>query len=250
MKLLDQLEGGSSRWARARTTIEEIILNANILTCEALNEYYVPQYEKYREDQAGLEKIIYTYRSAGCDRSDLFLNASEDLYKIAPNPESAHNMGILFITRNDFDKASYYLQEAVQGENIDDDTKAEWYYELAVVSNAKEEFCKAIEYAREAIRLNNNYGKALILLGDAYIASRNNLGDEFQQRAAFWAAADKYQEAARLDPDNAEDARKKLNNYKSQYPDNEEVFFRDMNDGDPYQIGGCINENTTVRSRK
>jgi tetratricopeptide (TPR) repeat protein len=138
----------------------------------------------------------------------------------------------------------------VQGENIDDDTKAEWYYELAVVSNAKEEFCKAIEYAREAIRLNNNYGKALILLGDAYIASRNNLGDEFQQRAAFWAAADKYQEAARLDPDNAEDARKKLNNYKSQYPDNEEVFFRDMNDGDPYQIGGCINENTTVRSRK
>jgi hypothetical protein len=87
-------------------------------------------------------------------------------------------------------------------------------------------------------------------MGDAIIDSRTNLGDDFEQRTAFWVAADKYALARSADPEVSADATKKINDYASQYPNSEEVFFRDLKDGDSYQVKGCINEYTTVRGRK
>jgi len=139
---------------------------------------------------------------------------------------------------------------AVLGENLDNETRAEWYYELAVVSLANKDYCEAITYAGEAVAYKSDYGKAYIILGDAIIHSRENLGDDFEQRAAFWVAADKYAKARSVDPSVAAEANKKINDYAAQYPNHEEVFFRDIKDGDSYQVRGCINEYTTVRSRK
>lgn len=249
-EILDQLVGKSSRWAQAKATIDENELRSGILTCEALNSYYEPIFDRNSSDKAFLEKVIAFYTASGCDRANIYVAASEKLYEIEPGPESAHNLAILFIAKNDFRKASGYLKEAVRGENVEREKRAEWYYELAVVTSAMGDYCEAISYAREAINLKSDYGKVYILLGDAYIASRDNLGDEFQQRTAFWAAADKYAKAASVDPSVADEARRKLNDYAGQYPDNEEIFFRDMKDGDSFLVGGCINEYTTVRSRK
>jgi hypothetical protein len=106
----------------------------------------------------------------------------------------------------------------------------------------------AIEYAREANRLKFDYGKAYILLGDAYVASRENLGDDFQQRTAFWAAADMYQKATSVNPDLREEANQKLAECRGLYPNKEDIFFRDLKDGDTYLVGGCINGYTTIRS--
>ena len=248
--ILDQLKERSSRWERTRATIDEIMLKADILTCEALNLYFEPQFEQNKNDKTFLANVITLYTASGCDRSDIYVAASENLYRIESGPESAHNLAILFITRNDFEKAAGYLKEAVQGENIESETRAEWYYELAVVSNAIEDYCKAIDYAREAVNLKSDYGKAYILLGDAFIASRDNLGDDFQQRTAFWAAADKYKKAASVDPTVAGETNQRLTDYVGQYPNHEDVFFRDLKDGNPYQVGGCINEYTTVQSGK
>ena len=240
----------SSRWERARASIDDLLLKEDILSCEALNTYYEPLFEVKKNDKAFLEILIKVHTIAGCDRSDFFVKASENLYLIEPGSESAYNLAILFITRNDFETAAVYLKEAAEGENLDSETRAERYYELAVVSSANKDYCRAIEYARETIKLKSDYGKAYMLLGDAYIASRSNLGEDFQQRAAFWAAADKYEKAIEVDPSLAEEARQKLSDYSKQFPNNEEVFFRDFKEGDSYLVGGCINENTTVRSRK
>jgi len=192
--------------------------------------------------------VIIVYNTAGCVRSDIYAAALENLYRIKPGPESAHKLAILFITRNEYEKAARYLTEAVQGENINTETRAGWYYELAVVSIAIDHYCMAIEYAREANRLKVDYGKAYILLGDAFVASRKNLGDDFQQRTAFWAAADMYQKAASMDPDLREDANQKLAECSGLYPNKEDIFFRDLKDGDTYLVGGCINVYTTIRS--
>jgi tetratricopeptide (TPR) repeat protein len=248
--ILDQLEGKSSRWAKARASIDEMMLNENILSCEALDSYFEPQFEPNKEDKIFLEKVITFYSSTDCERSDMYVAASENLYRIDPGPKSAHNLAILFITMNDFEKAANYLKEAVQGEETEAETRAEWYYELAVVSNAIEDYCEAVKYAREAINLKSDYGKAYVTLGDAFIASRDNLGDDFEQRTAFWAAADVYQKAISLDPSLAGETNKKLNIYTRQYPNSEDVFFRDFQEGDSYQVKGCINVRTTVRPRK
>ncbi len=246
--ILDQKKGSSTRRERTRSAINEMMLKENMLSCEALNHYYEPQFEQYSKDKAYQEKLINLYSAAGCNHSDICVAASENLYSMEPGPESAHHLAMLFITRNDYEKAAGYLEQALEGENIDILIRAEWYYELAVVSSARKEHCKAIEYAREAINLKSDYGKAYIQLGDAFIASRTNLGDEFQQRTAFWAAADMYKKAGLVDPSVTEEANRKLNAYTVQFPDHEEIFFHDLKDGDTYLVGGCINEHTTVRS--
>jgi len=158
------------------------------------------------------------------------------------------DLAILFIERNNLEKAAGYLGKALQDEDTGTETRAEWYYELAVVNLAIKEYCEAIDAARKAIKLKSNSGKAYILLGDAFIASRENLGDDFKQRTAFWAAADQYQKAGSVDPSVEVKSSQKLGEIAGQYPGSEDVFFNDIKDGDRYLVGGCINENTTVRS--
>ncbi len=248
--IIDKLLTKSSRWPRAKANIDDVMLKSGLLTCEALNGYFQPQFEASQSDKVFLEKIITFYTATGCDRSDLYVAATEKMYEIEPGPESAHNLARLFIAKSDFQKAARYLKEAVVGVNIDNNTRAEWFYELAVVSSANKDFCDAINYAKESVANKSDYGKAYIAMGDAIIATRDRLGDDFEKRTAFWVAADKYTKAKSVDPGMAAEANKKLNDYSSQYPNHEEVFFRDLKDGDSYQVKGCINEYTTVRSRK
>jgi tetratricopeptide (TPR) repeat protein len=250
MELLEQMEGRSSRKQRSMDAVNEIVQKENILSCDALDRYFEPQFEQKKNEIDFLNKVINLYHTAGCNSSDLYTSASENLYSLNPDPESAHDLALLFIARNEFGTAVDYLKEAVNGVGVDNETRAVWYYELALVSSAREEYCDAINYARAAIKLKGDLGKALVLLGDVYIASRGNLGDEFQQRTAYWAAADKYERAETVDPSVAEEARQKLNDYRGQYPGQEDVFFHDLKNGQSFQVGGCINENTTVRAGK
>lgn len=248
--IIDKLLGKSSRWEKAKGNIDDLMLKSGLLTCDALNSYFEPQFEAAKTDRQFLEKLINFYSSSGCDRSDLYVEASEQMYIIDPGPRSAHQLAVLFIAKSDFNKAAVYLKEAVRGSDIDNDTKADWYYELALVTRYNKDYCEAIQHARQAVALNSSHGKAYLVMGDAIIDSRDNLGDDFEQRTAFWVAADMYAKAKAMDPSVAAEATKKLNDYSTQYPNHEEVFFRDMKDGDSYQVKGCINEYTTVRSRK
>jgi tetratricopeptide (TPR) repeat protein len=240
----------SSRWPKAKENVNELMLNSRLLTCEALDRYFVPQFEANKTDKDFLESVIKFYSSAGCDRANVYVEASEQMYKIDPGPTSAHQLARLFMVKTDYQKAARYLEMAVIGDNIDDETRADWYYELAVVCIANKDYCDAIRWAREAVSRKSNHGKAYLTMGDAIVYSRDNLGDDFDKRAAYWVAADKYAKAKSVDPSVTADANKKINDYKKQYPNHEEVFFRDMKDGDSYKVKGCINEFTTVRSRK
>ncbi len=246
--MLDQMEKGSSRWKRTRATMDEIVLKEGILSCEALDRYYAVHFEESEQDKKSLETTIALYKASACKGSDIYVAASENLYRIDTDPESAHDLGILFISRNENKKAETYLKEAVLGANIDTETRAQWYYELALVSLSLENHCEAIEYARKAVELKEDFGTAYILLGDAFIASRINLSDDFQKRTSYWAAADQYRKAAQADPTLQMETRQKLNDILGQYPNSEDVFFRDLREGDRYLVGGCINENTTVQA--
>lgn len=246
--MLDQMEKKSSRWKRTRATINEMVLEEGRLSCEALDQYYETALEANKQDKNYLETMISLFKAASCTQSDAYLAASESLFLIDPDSESAHSLGILLISRKDYKKAAEYLDEAVQGDHINPETKAKWYYELALVSLALEENCKAISYARQAVSIRENFSKAYILLGDAFIASRANLGDDFQKRTAYWAAADQYRKAVQADPSLEPETRQKLEDSLEQYPNSEDVFFRDLRQGDTYLVGGCINVNTTVRA--
>jgi len=237
------------RFQRAKEYVDDFMLGEGILTCEALNTYYEPRFEKNKDNLDFLNKMIDFYYNSGCDRSDMYVKASEQLYATQPDHKSAYKLARLFVSKEAYDNATKYYLEAINGD-AEPATKGTYYYELAQVTRVLEDPCKCIEYAKEALKLDPSNGSAYILLGDAYIDSRSRLGDDFEQRTAFWAAADKYIQARNADPSVADIADKRLNDYASQYPNSEDCFFRTLNDGDSYLVEGCINEYTTVRTRK
>ncbi len=59
-----------------------------------------------------------------------------------------------------------------------------------------------------------------------------------------------YSKAASLDPSVSEEAKKRLTDNAGQFPSSEDVFFHDIKQGDSFRVGGCIDENTIVRSRE
>jgi tetratricopeptide (TPR) repeat protein len=237
------------RFGKAKESIDKFMLDEGILTCDALNQYYEPKFEANKNDEAFLNKMIDFYYNSGCDRSDMYAKASEQLYDINPSHESAYKLARLFVAKEAYDKAALYYKEATTGQ-ADAETLAQYFYELAQVIRVQGDVCKSIEYAREAVKNKPNYGDAYILLGDAYIESRQNLGDDFEQRTVFWAAADKYIKAKNVDASTADIANKRISDYAAQYPDGEACFFRTLKEGDSYLVKGCVNEYTTVRTRK
>jgi len=247
--LVDQLEGSSTRQERTRASLDEMILKEDILSCVGLDLYFGTRFERNNEDPDLLEKMIHYYTSARCKQSDLYVAASEKLFELGPNSDLAHELAVLFIGRNDLKKAALYLNMAVVDDKLPNETRAEWFYELSIVSLAKGDYCEAISFAREAKAFKNDYGKAYMALGDAFIACRKQLGDEFQQDCAYWAAADMFQAAARVDPSLAQESSQKLDLCAANYPGKEDIFFQDLQVGKSFLVGGCIQENTTVRSR-
>ncbi len=82
---------------KGQSNIDELMLNSGLLTCDALNGYFEPQFEASKTDQKFLDKLINFYTETGCDRSDLYVAASEQMYVIEPGPKSAHQLAVLFM---------------------------------------------------------------------------------------------------------------------------------------------------------
>lgn len=87
-----------------------------------------------------------------------------------------------------------------------------------------------------------------MLIGDIYVAASNSFdGDDFEKASVFWLAVDYFERARRAGQDCAIDASQKVSTYRKYFPNKEEAFFRDVQEGDSYKVGGWINETTTAR---
>ena len=58
-----------------------------------------------------------------------------------------------------------------------------------------------------------------------------------------------YEKAASADPALSEEALKKLDKCVAQFPKKEDIFFREIREGEAYRVEGCINDTTIVRGR-
>jgi tetratricopeptide (TPR) repeat protein len=118
-------------------------------------------------------------------------------------------------------------------------------------STQRKDYKKARTLARKALEVRPNWGNPYILIGQAYVASRETaFSDPFDRSTVFWAAVDQFIKAKNKDPEAKSKANGLINQYSKYFPNNEVVFFHTLKEGDSYKVGGWINENTTVRSSK
>jgi tetratricopeptide (TPR) repeat protein len=227
--------------------IEDIFGTSGAADCEALVNIFTPQYESKKDDIEFVKTMLRRLGNANCDETPLFSEATERLYELEPSAEAAFNMARRYVKRDDSERAKKYYQQAMEQET-DNELLAKYYYEYGLFIYAKENALQeARSYAKRALDIKSDYCEALMLIGDIYVAASRSFGeDDFEKSSVFWLAVD-YYERSRSNPDCAVDASKKASDYRRYFPNKEEAFFRGLQEGQTYKVGGWINENTRVR---
>lgn len=231
--------------------VEAYFTNSGAATCEALTKLFTAKFAALKDDPEWLKKVTKQLKKSGCTDTKLFFEAAEALFQIQPTAEAAHNIAFMYLRKEESDKAAQYLQKGIdigqQSEEL-----ADMYYELGTIEYSRlKNYQKARSLALKAIEARPNWGKPYLLIGQIYVAARQEVfSDPWDQATVFWVAVDKFIKAKAVDPEVTDEANNLINTYSDYFPNNEMVFFRTMHDGDTYTVGGWINETTKVRSKK
>jgi tetratricopeptide (TPR) repeat protein len=240
----------NAKTTKAKAGIEKTFAESGAADCDALISIFTPKYEANKEDVEILKKITELLKQTRCQESDLFAQASESLYAIEPSAAAGANLAMIFSTRGEYDKAKDYYLKATEQET-DDELKAGYYYQLGAIAMKQKSYPDVKKYGNQAIQLKAEYGKAYILIGNAYAAASSNCGTKpFEKSAVFLAAVDKFAKAKSVDPSVTEEANKLIAQYSNYFPNNEDAFFEGYTTGQSYKVGCWINETTTMRTRK
>ena len=218
-------------------------------TCESLITFFRQKYPDKKDDVSFIRKAVTFLGTLDCEQDPFYAELAEALYQLDPNAQAAFSLAALFVTREDFNKAYKYYQEAIAKES-DPNVRADYYYQLGVITNAKlDRPQEARKYGLEALKLKPDWGEPYILIGDTYAASKNCFDDDFEKSTVYWAAVDKFVKAKAVDTEVADKADERISTYSKYFPDVETIFFYSLKEGDQYTVGCWINETTTVRSR-
>ncbi len=233
-----------TQWENIRNNIELSI--EPYATCPQIISIYSVKFNNDPENIDLLKKIAKLLDKKGCNDAPLYREVVEKLHKKEPSARTAELLGKMYIKLEDFNTAAKYLNEAI---NLyeDDNDKADVRYLLANVYFQLKKYSQARSECYEYLKVRPDDGKIYILIGDLYASSANDCVDD-ELKVAYWPAVDMYIKAKNVDPSVEELARTKINTFTQYFPAKEQLFFRDLNPGDSYQVGCWINVTTTVRS--
>jgi len=242
---------GDASILNTKASIDGSLRSLN-LSCEVLENAFAPKLKANPNDTVLLAKIANFMGDSRCYDSPTYLSASESLYKLNPSANSAYTIAQMNYNKKNYSKAVEYYKEAAKLEN-DKDRLGNIYYEMAVCYSQIGQKSAARESAQNAISNKSNWGKPYILIGILYASSNESCkSGDCDNNVVFWAAVDKFIKARNVDsdPETSKEASEYISRYSQYFPDKESAFFCGLSDGQSYTVGCWINETTTVRTRK
>lgn len=236
---------------QANTRINDALGKASLNNCSEIEEAFRDKIESESKDIINLKLISNLLAKSACDLSDFFGLVNEKVFSLEPSADNAYTLAWYYIKTEKFGQSVTYLKKAIELEP-DPEKKAHYYYQLALISSTKiDNQQDAAAYGVEALKLKSDWGDPYFVIANAYIlGSKSCFESAFERSAVYWVASDLCAKAKAADPSVAERANSLIEDYSRFYPNNEEIFFRSLQEGGEYRIGCWINEKTTVRIRK
>lgn len=251
MKIVDSHLAGKpddSRYSDAKKNIDAVFKSSGAATCSTLEELFTPKVQESPADTALLVKVIGLLTETGCTDSELYFTAATKLYSTGRSAASATQLAEMNYARKQFDEAKKYYSEAIRLEE-NAKVKSSLLTKLASLELTSDNSQSARDYAKQAYALDNTNGNALFIIGESYAGAK--VGDAFENQTVYWVVVDYLVKARNTDPGLREQADARIDIFSKLYPTKEEGFFRSIiEEGSSYQVGGWVNESTTVRFRK
>ena len=237
--------------AKSLSDLEKLFVETGVASCDKLLATYTPKFEA-NPDDLGLAKTIARMlgKAEDCNDNELYLNAVTSIYKQEPSATSAYYLFRLYSARGDMDNAIKYMEEAIASPESDNETDAQYWYELASVCMNSGKSSTALSAANKAIDLSDTYdGKAYMLIAQLWASAP--CGGEIGSRAKFWVAVDFMNKAKNADPSLEEAATKAISQYSAYYPKTDVAFMYDLTNGQGYTVScGGMRASTTVRTNR
>ncbi len=238
------------RFQKVNENLEKNV--SKFATCDKLVQLYGPKLKATPDDLQLAKNIVRFFEKRRCTKSDVYFDALEKVHAADPSPESAFAMGRLSFEREQFSKAKTYLVEAAN--TLPDSLvvkKSSAYLLLAETYRSLKQPEAARSAALKILKYNPKEGMAYIIIGDLYTSSASKCTLK-GLRIAYWAAADQYAKAIAIssNPKTKELAQKKLSVIKKSFPEKQDIFMRNLTEGEKVTVGCWINVDTVVRARK
>lgn len=219
--------------------------------CDYYKKKYYPAFEATPND---CEVVLNTYsrlKWGKCSDSDPQLVALNAAYNEHCREETGPSCNDL-LRNGKYRDAVKCLEDALP--NISDNKgKAQYNLLIAKIQFAYlKNFPRARQYAREAARLQPNWGEPYILIGTLYASSGPVCGPGrgWDSQIVVWPAIDMWQKAKSIDPGVANEANKLIGQYSQYMPVIDEIFLRGLKEGAPFYVPCWIQETTTIRAAK
>ncbi len=246
-----ELKPDAENVKKAQDNIDLALVNSGVASCDKIVPIFEAKYEANKDNIDMLKVILKLLARQECTDSKVYAMASEQLYKLQPSAFAAYSVAQLFVKKGEYSKAVEYYQQAIKLDSLDD-KKAQYYYEMAIISGTKlGQSSAARTYANKAAELKKGWGKPYILIGQLYAQSAKDCGDDaYFQSLVFIAAVDKFVQARAVDSDCADEANKLIASYSGMYPNKEDMFFHGDSEGKSYTIGCWIGETVKIKVRQ
>jgi tetratricopeptide (TPR) repeat protein len=245
---LEEKRGDDEKVAQIISSVRESIFGKNP---QARIAYLEEQVEANPDSTQLMTELFNAYNKQGnvSKASEL----SKRLMKMEPSAETVREIAQM---RLEDGRPEAALEAYERAEKQGAELKAEDYFNRGTAYQQMNQLAQARSEYRKAIDLRETFGRAYIAIGDLYARAVNNCsGEEMSRtdRAVYWAAVDKYQQAKQINSSVTSTANSKINTYRRVFPTTEDIFYRDeWEKGETFTIDyGCyswIGESTTVRS--
>ena len=235
---------------KTKATIESVFADSKVASCDNLISIFTPRFEADPNNISVVANIVKLMNNADdCATNDLYFKAVTQMHKLDPSYRSAYGLYKLNAARGNVADACQYLDEAIDSEDSDEATDAQYLYELARFCYANNMRGRAFDAAGKAVRLDNGYaGKAYMIMGNLW--SSASCGGDVDKYARYWAATDYYQKARAADESLTADANAAIGKVSIYYPEASEIFMYDLGKGQIYTVScGGMTTTTTVRTR-
>ena len=249
---LEQIVAAGGKNAEHATSqkayVDRLYAASGAADCGQMDQMYASVVAESANDIEKLGSIMKLYRRLGCTESDVYFTAAEHAHKLQPTSESAAGCAQMCIKKGDLNGALEYYKQALSMVT-DDEDKADYLYRVANVYVLLKNYQQGAAYAQQSLDVNPEDGRCYLLMGICY-ASAKIYDDPILARSVFWVACDMFRKAKTVDSSCATDANKLIATYSQYFPSKEDVFFhKELNDGQPFRVGGWIGKTTTCRSK-
>lgn len=237
-----------ARYLEARKNIDAVFRSSGAASCSNIEELFTAGVNQNPSDTAMLRKVLSLLTETGCKESELYFKAATNLYRSEPNASSAAQLAEMNVARKNYSEAEKYYTEAVEFET-NQVVKSGLLTKLATLELASDSKQAARDFARAAYSLDPTNGNALYIIAESYAGAR--VGEQFENQTVYWVVVDYLIRAKNTDPTLKNQVDERIAIYSRLYPTKEEAFFRSLVDeGASYQVGGWVNESTTIRFKK